>query len=150
MLMALVPQAAWAADEWTHPTGDIKNPFGGGKGTKDDPYIISTAQHLANLSHMVNYKDKDYSGEYFLMTRDIVLNDNVLSGDFVYSDNGVIRYEDNKEHFDKLKEWESIGSFGTIWNSYFGGNFDGGGHTISGLYINRSIYKPEFGIRNML
>lgn len=143
MLMVLVPQAAWAADEWTHPTGDIKNPFGGGKGTKDDPYIISTAQHLANLSHMVNYKDKDYSGEYFLMTRDIVLNDNVLSGDFVYSDNGVIRYEDNKEHFDKLKEWESIGSFGTIWDSYFGGNFDGGGHTISGLYINRSIYNGK-------
>lgn len=143
MLMALVPQAAWAADDWTHPTGDITNPFGGGKGTKDDPYIISTAQHLANLSHMVNYKDKDYSGKYFLMTRDIVLNDNVLSGDFVYADNGVIRYEDNKEHFDKLKEWEPIGSFGTIWDSYFGGNFDGGGHTISGLYINRSIYNGK-------
>lgn len=93
----LVPQAAWAADDWTYPTGDIKgNPFGGGKGTKDDPYIICTAQHLANLAHMVNYKDKDYDGEYFLMTRDIVFNDNVLDPSLVKSDHGVIRYSNNK------------------------------------------------------
>ena len=145
MLMALVPQAARAADDWTYPTGDIKNPFGGGKGTKDDPYIISTAQHLANLSHMVNYKDKDYSGEYFLMTRDIVLNDNVLDGDLLYSDHETIHYaaSQNKEHFDKLKKWSPIGSFGNWWDSYFGGYFDGGGHSISGLYINEILYNGK-------
>ena len=104
MFFLFIPASTWAADKWEYPTGDIKNPFGGGKGTKDDPYIISTAQHLANLAHMVTYNGESYSGKYFLMTNDIVLNDNVISPDLkkVEDGSGYIRYSDNKEHFDKL------------------------------------------------
>lgn len=145
MFFLFIPASTWAADKWEYPTGNIKNPFGGGKGTKDDPYIISTAQHLANLAHMVTYNGESYSGKYFLMTNDIVLNDNVISPDLkkVEDGSGYIRYSDNKEHFDKLMKWTPIGDDG-YWGGYkFKGIFDGGGHSISGIYCNEPLVNGK-------
>ena len=58
-----------AAESWSYPSSKPVTPFGGGKGSKSNPYIISTAQHLANLSWMIS-NGEDYKGDYFVMTND--------------------------------------------------------------------------------
>ena len=86
--------------------------FAGGSGTEEDPYLISTATHLANLAENVN-ADTNYSGVYFKLMSDIDLN--------------ISPYNENEG-------WEPIGN-----STYpFQGNFNGNGYTINGLFINRS------------
>lgn len=63
---------AMAAETWTI-SGKPDGKFGGGSGTKNDPYLISKAQHLADLSKLSS--GNLYKGKYFKMTTDIVLND---------------------------------------------------------------------------
>lgn len=66
----VVPPAAWAedADVWD---GTVAAKFAGGKGTKDDPYIISNAAELAYFSESV--KTNYYDGKYISLTADIDL-----------------------------------------------------------------------------
>lgn len=45
--------------------------FGGGSGTKDDPYLITTETHLRNVGSNSLYFD----GKYLLLTADITLSD---------------------------------------------------------------------------
>ena len=81
--------------------------FESGKGTKDNPYIIKTAAQLEMFRDSVNLGGKHYDGEFIKLDADITIS-------------GV---------------WTPIG------NSYrkqsdgpvFRGNFDGDGHTITGL-----------------
>lgn len=84
--------------------------FSGGAGTVGNPYQISTATELAS---MTSYIGSGYSSTYFILTADIDLN--------------VSPYNTGSG-------WTPIGNSTTS----FYGKFDGGGHTISGLYINRS------------
>ena len=90
-----------------------------GSGTKDDPYLITSAAEFAGIAQE---NDKHYGWDnevYFKLTTDIVLND-------------------GGEYFDNLHvgrhEWAPIGE-----GYAFRANFDGGGHTVSGLYI----YLPD-------
>ena len=142
MLVMLAPSVMMAADDWSYPTSTPSNPFGGGNGTQGNPYIISTAQHLANLAYMVSNKDKDYDGKYFRQTRDIVLNDNVISGAVKEADGGIC-YNKNQAHFDNLKKWQPIGAYGNMWDSDFEGIYDGGGHSISGIYFQYLLEKSK-------
>ena len=66
----VVPPAAGAedADVWD---GTVAAKFAGGKGTKDDPYIISNAAELAYFSESV--KTNYYDGKYISLTADIDL-----------------------------------------------------------------------------
>ena len=85
-----------------------------GSGDSDDPIKITNA---AELAWLVNQTDAATSGRYYKLTADI-----------------------------KLNEIESIkGETATPWFAQneaadntvaFGGHFDGGGHTVSGLYFN--------------
>ena len=89
-----------------------------GVGTEDDPYLISTSQHLVELAEEVN-NGTDFHDEFFSLTNDIDLSD--VCGN-------------------SLGNWAPIGSV----NNYFDGTFLGNNHTISNLYINlpkRNIYK---------
>ncbi len=54
-------------------TGTIATAFGGGTGTKDDPYLISSE---SELSYFCNYvrNGNATAGKYFLQTRDLDLN----------------------------------------------------------------------------
>ena len=107
-----------AADMWEYPTSKPKTPFGGGDGSWNNPYRIETAQHLANLSYMVNEKGEDYKGKYFAMTNDI----NLSGGDADLNwDGGDMA----------VKEWVPIGND----DDFFEGVFDGQGHTIKGMAI---------------
>lgn len=80
-----------------------------GSGTAADPYQIRTADEL--------YWFAQYGGSsaHAKLMNDITINENVLDVDGVLNGTG-------------LREWTPI-------NNYTG-TFDGGGHSISGLYIN--------------
>lgn len=106
-------------NSWSYPTKEPKQLWSG-SGTETNPYIIKTAQQLANLSYMVN-NGKRYSKEYFRLDSDIDLN----SGLYVTSSSS------------SAKQWTPIGGNG----NRFQGNFDGNNYTINGLYINSNEYE---------
>ncbi len=88
-----------------------------GEGTQSSPYLIATAEELAGFAKLVSDGD-NFAGKYLKLTSDIVLNS-----------------EDTPE--EEKHEWSMIGYY-TITNNYetraFSGHFDGGGHTIFGVY----------------
>lgn len=129
-------QTAWAAESWNYPTKETKpdGKFGGGSGTAESPYLIKTAQQLADLAWKVNDGTK-YKGTYFELTNDIVLNDIEFGSD------------NKPTNLNSLKEWKSIGDYGAWSNDYFCGIFDGKNHTISGMVhnLNHDVFHGMFG-----
>lgn len=110
--------------------------FAGGSGTEDDPYQISTAAELALMSELTNSEEFSTKMEYnkanYKLTADISLNDTSNADDW---SNTAPQYS-----------WKSISI-----RSPFMGNFDGNGHTISGLYINEdyadtNTNKKDYGL----
>lgn len=81
-----------------------------GKGSKEDPYIISTDLELAKLAHDVtNSKSQTmYSGKYFQLSDNINLNKGI---------------------------WMPIGTLNDTNAGFFGGTLDGDGKTISNMKI---------------
>lgn len=89
-----------------------------GSGTKNDPFIIDNTEKLDQLAARVN-NGETYAGAYFKVTADI-------SYSYTSDWNDAASTENN---------FEIIGVYG----KEFSGNFDGGGHTISGI----RYYKPS-------
>ena len=109
---------------------DGKNsPWTKGSGTATDPFLIENAQQLAYLAYRVNNGLDASNGHvssptlHYKLMVDVDLN--------------------GSETF----QWTPIGYY--VSNDYyqcFGGNFDGNGHTVSGLYINSTAeYVGFFG-----
>ncbi len=86
----------------------------------EEPYKISTAAELAGLAQLV-HGGNNFSGKTITLTNDIVLNEKVLN-------------DDGTPNEGPFHEWTAIGTK----QNRFAGTFDGGGHTISGLYINKA------------
>ncbi|MFZ7101504.1 MAG: GLUG motif-containing protein [Peptococcaceae bacterium] len=91
-----------------------------GMGTSENPYQIMTAADLAQLAALVNSGDADYSNKHYRL-----LNDLDLSG---YASGGG---------------WTPIGNETNCFN----GTFDGGGHKVTNLTIQRidTDYQGLFG-----
>lgn len=90
------------------------NPFSGGSGTAEDPYLLSTQYDLFNLATYVNGMNTSYASAYYQLANDVDL-----------------------EGYD----WQPIGTY-TADNGYdhaFSGVFDGAGHTVSGF----SVSSPD-------
>ena len=107
--------------------------FADGKGTKEEPFKISTPEQLYKM--VAEYSDKDVSyGKYFVITNDIYLN-NVEDGTAV-------------KDLSFKRNW--LGKYGTEIPSAnnkansFAGTLDGGGHTIYGLYASGAAYAGLF------
>jgi len=100
--------------------GTIAISFDGGDGTEANPYLIATGSQLAYLAQQVNNVNSFSNGKYFRMTSDIVLNDTSNWG--------------NWSTVAPAHEWTAIGDF----TRKFYGIFDGDGHTVSGIYINKT------------
>lgn len=119
------------AESWTVPDSTPSQVFARGSGSSSDPYIINTAQQLANFAYMVYWCYDYYEGKYIALGSDIVLNDNVMA-----NPTGA-------------HPWMPIGSEGSFKDGKFLGTFDGQGHTIYGLYIDHtstiSGYAGLFG-----
>ncbi len=94
-----------ANDDYT--TGEDE--FAGGSGTSDDPWLISTPEHLNNVR---NYLGASHEDKHFEQVNNINLD--------IYP-------------WNEGSGWLPIGS----QSSHFMGNYDGGGYSIEGLYINR-------------
>ena len=126
-LFCLQPSLAATEDassgDWKYPTSRPDGKFSGGAGNSGNPYLIKTAQDLADLAWLVN-DGEDFEGKNFKLVNDIVLNDITFDEDNLPT---------NKR---KLKAWTSIGKQGMFFDDAFSGYFDGNDHSISGLYIN--------------
>ncbi len=97
--------------------GTYDSSFGGGEGTKDDPYIIETPGQLAKLARDVN-SGISYEGFYFVQKISIRLNDTT--------------FEDWRDRLSYLNVWTPIGKDA---NNVFRGNYDGAGFSVSGINI---------------
>ncbi|MEA4894600.1 MAG: S-layer homology domain-containing protein [Oscillospiraceae bacterium] len=108
------------AEHWTDGVmSDTLATYSGGTGTSDDPFMLATAQDLAQLS--VNVRDLDqYSfGKYFRIKNSISLAE---------------------------KLWTPIGrspSTGSGEKYGFMGSFDGDGHVITGMTLDSSSASDE-------
>lgn len=105
----------------------IATDYAGGKGTKDDPWLISNDLELAKLAHDVTSgKTKAmFAGEYFKLTKDINLN----QGKWM----PIGTWKCNKKDNDR----------------YFAGKFDGDGHTISNMkieWVNAENNEASWGL----
>ena len=91
--------------------------FAGGSGTKNDPYIIETIEHLKNVSN--------YLSACYLLNADLVFT----SDDFESISNSKFG-------------WIGIGTS----DKPFRGVFDGNNHSISGLQGNTSVPSSSMGL----
>ena len=99
----------------------------------DGKYYISTAAELEE------FRDKVNNGETDANTRAVLTADIDLNPGFTFKEDGSYSGPDEEEPH----QWTPIGN--SSRNSYRG-TFNGAGHTISGLYINRSAdYQGLFG-----
>lgn len=148
-LIVLIPATMNAADTWEYN----KTSFSGGKGTKENPYLISTAQDLASLTYQTSYfitSYKNFKDVYFKQTADIVLNDDVLKS---VSIDAYGRAVFNETSLNKLKDWFPIGIYGRSTLGYescywFMGHYDGDGHSISGIYCYRGDHDNTYDSGN--
>lgn len=98
-------EAEWYAEENHLMAPETGTGAMTGAGTKENPYVITTANQLARLSYRVR-KGEDFSGKYVVLGRDIDLNDAL---------------------------WYPIGDL--EGDASFQGNFDGRGYTISNVHM---------------
>ena len=94
--------------------GSAASSYESGDGTADNPYKIATAEQLRKL-----VTDTATEGKYYVLTSDIKLNDTATEGwtTSLLSNNWITLYNDDIK---------------------FQGNFNGGGHNISGMLYNAS------------
>ena len=86
----------------------VSNPFSGGEGTADNPYIIETVDQLEAVQF--------YRSSCFILKNDLTFNDSL--------------FEEGGEFYNGGKGWTPIGK---TFNDPFTGIFDGNGKTIKGL-----------------
>lgn len=91
-------------------------------------YAISNLQELCWFADLTNGTSADgterNNSAKAVLIKDIEINKNVVTNRALNSGSFL--------------EWTPIGDYSTNGNYYFKGIFDGNGHTVSGLYINRS------------
>jgi len=103
-------------DEWGVDT--FEEPDLDGDGTPHSPYLIKTVEDLAELAEKVN-SGSSYREKYFLLVNNIDMTGYLSPGSAGYNDGAG---------------WMMIGLYS---GTSFSGVFDGAGHTISGLWVNR-------------
>ncbi|MBO5200598.1 MAG: glycoside hydrolase family 16 protein [Clostridia bacterium] len=101
--------------------GTVADAFAGGKGTEDDPYLISTADQLYLLANL----DREAThGKFYKLTNNIAIS-NVYDG---WANDDPYTWAEKKAYLD-----------GFTYSSSFAGTLDGAGYTVSGIYYNNAI-----------
>ncbi len=70
-VMSLTAFASTA--DWSYPTSTPTESFADGTGEESDPYIIATAQQLANMSYLVNNDNANYGEKHYKLSANIDL-----------------------------------------------------------------------------
>lgn len=122
----------YGADQWEYKNVS-GGKFSGGDGSYNRPYLICTAQDLADLAYLVRNDGKSFKGQCFRLIDNIALND------YMFDQSGYFKSGN-------YNVWQPIGSTGRIWDYDFEGTFDGNGHSISGLYINADCNEKDPGL----
>ncbi|MBR4785928.1 MAG: hypothetical protein IK012_11865 [Fibrobacter sp.] len=113
--------------------GSTAKKFACGSGSEGNPYVIKTAEQLANLSYVIGAGDEKYKGKHFKLDADIILNE----GEII--DSAGIPVDSSADFL----KWTPIGKSNEI---PFTGHFDGNGHTISGMFVKtKGTYNGLFG-----
>jgi len=99
--------------------GSAQTAFESGSGTKEDPYIISSPGQLKLLSDLVNEGNMEYFACYYALSADIDMS----AAEFT-----PIGYRKSESDY-----------------KYFCGEFDGRGHTLTGLNITSDNCAGLFG-----
>ncbi len=131
IVITLVPMAMLSAfaEDGEKPTGEWKDyaaeSFGGGTGTKEDPYLIASEEQLAKLSVDVagtsDATANSYFGKWFKLTSDLDLSEH--------------RWNPIGQHRWSISLVNPDDERGDTISNYFEGNFDGNGKTIRGIYV---------------
>lgn len=131
-LLLVIPLLSFSVMADDKPTTGVLS----GEGTIESPHLIEDAYDLSILRQ--GMKDKEFftEGKYYLLTRDISFNSGVLNADGSLSADSL-----------SFKQWVPMSE--DSWGKGFYGVFDGGGHTISGLYYNNPEGK-EVGFFSFL
>lgn len=124
-----IPQERIAQKKYAPATS-----FAAGDGTKESPFEISNAAELQFFADIFNdFKISD-SGEYFDHKEQYQKAYYVLTDDIVINSDSEMKKADEKA---PTYYWTPIGSKSDdpkVNNMNFEGNFDGRGHSVSGLY----------------
>lgn len=123
LLLTLVVSGAFA-ESWEIDTRWYDN-YKNERGTKENPFLISTPEELAGLAQLTNKVGNwqnpsvSFKGKYILLTRDINLENKEWT-----PIGWKVNYEEVQSGFNKVPNYKG-----------FDGIFDGGGHTVEGLSI---------------
>ncbi len=119
-----------------HDAGDITLDFDwAGSGTSTDPWLISSAEELAGLSYKI-FKNTTESA--------------YISGNYYYQS----KYFKQTCDIDvSAYWWQPIGTYyqrgtTTSMKRYFAGNYNGDGHTVSGIFTS-SANSPAYNYRGL-
>ena len=112
---------------------DAKDDKDGNKpGSVENPYQIATVDDFYGFAKLVNEGTELFAGKNVVLVDDIDIAQ--------YNDKWK---ENGKDTVAPYYEWTPIGSDAT---KYFKGNFNGQGHTISGIYVHNSQNVEMFGL----
>ena len=137
-LAAFLGTSQWELrDGLPRPTGVYLNNtaalLGGGEGTKNNPYLISTKQHLENLALLCSM-GMTFHNQYIKQTADITLNAPMSEWEYTMP-----------------TQWKPIASpnthpyYSTSIENYFRGTYDGDFHKVENMYIN-SLTSGNYGL----
>jgi hypothetical protein len=110
VMITSISVVGYAGDQFTATTSG----FEGGSGTAEDPWQIATAEQLNNVR---NYLGVDNSNKHFILVADIDLTN----------------YNSDPYGWNPIGWWVDSNTVNA-----FTGSFNGNGHSIRGLYINRT------------
>ena len=128
--------------------GTVASKYRSGRGTSDNPYIISNGEELAYFSSQL--ENNNYEDVYFKLSNDILLNEGVFKyeNDLIeyVIDNNTYYVKDNEYYDNNTFTGESVGTINVFPSlEGFAGYFDGDSHTIFGYYNVDSLFKSLSG-----
>ncbi len=149
MMSALLGLTKWQYNPGGYPTlttekaTNLTDYLGGGSGTKDDPWLISTKEHLYNLAKYTNH-GYNFAGKYILQTADIAVN----APQELWGEEAPELWEPIGHTFsypvwnggDDPATWYNTGSYTYV----FCGHYDGGLHEVQNLYAKDNKYGVGF------
>ncbi len=149
MMSALLGLTKWQYNPGGYPTlttekaTNLTDYLGGGSGTKDDPWLISTKAHLYNLAKYTNH-GYNFAGKYILQTADIAMN----APQELWGEEAPELWEPIGHTFsypvwnggDDPATWYNTGSYTYV----FCGHYDGGLHEVQNLYAKDNKYGVGF------